>query len=116
MQTKSSTGKSNIMGRLVDEMVTNVSGQFRGVDSPSEHTKEHTEEQTLGRTDGRTDKRTHSQSGKRTHRRTVRRTLRRTICKAGFLRNSRFDYVGQVRSSFCSFYGKTKRRPGFYDP
>jgi hypothetical protein len=62
MQTKSSTGKSNIMGRLVDEMVTNVSGQFRGVDSPSEHTKEHTEEQTLGRTDGRTDKRTHSQS------------------------------------------------------
>jgi hypothetical protein len=58
MQTKSSTGKSNIMGRLVDEMVTNVSGQFRGVDSPSEHTKEQTEEQTLGRT----DKRTHSQS------------------------------------------------------
>src|SRR5208283_5147310 len=62
MQTKSSTGKSNIMGRLVDEMVTNVSGQFRGVDSPSEHTKEHSEKQTLGRTDGRTDKRTHSQS------------------------------------------------------
>jgi hypothetical protein len=58
MQTKSSTGKSNIMGRLVDEMVTNVSGQFRGVDSPPEQTKE----QTLGRTDGRTDKRTHSQS------------------------------------------------------
>ena len=62
MQTKSSTGKSNIMGRLVDEMITNVSGQFRGVDSPSEHTKEHTEEQTLGRTDGRTDKRTHSRT------------------------------------------------------
>ena len=57
MQTKSSTGKSNIMGRLVDEMVTNVSGQFRGVDSPPEQTKEHTKEQTkkqtLGRTDGR---------------------------------------------------------------
>ena len=62
MQTKSSTGKSNIMGRLVDEMVTNVSGQFRGIDFPSEHTKEHTEEQTLGRTDSRTDKRTHRQS------------------------------------------------------
>jgi hypothetical protein len=62
MQTKSSTGKSNIMGRLVDEMVTNVSGQFRGVDSPSEHTKEQTEKQTLGRTDGRTDKRTDSRT------------------------------------------------------
>ena len=52
MQTKSSTGKSNIMGRLVDEMVTNVSGQFRGVDSPPEQTKEHTKERQR-RTDTR---------------------------------------------------------------
>ena len=78
MQTKSSTGKSNIMGRLVDEMVTNVSGQFRGVDSPSEHTKEHTEEQTLGRTDGRTDKRTHSQSDSQSDSQSVGQSNRHT--------------------------------------
>ena len=66
------------MGRLVDEMVTNVSGQFRGVDSLPEHTKEHTEEQTLGRTDGRTDKRTHSQSDSQSDSQSVGQSNRHT--------------------------------------
>lgn len=61
MQTKSSTGKSNIMSRLVDEMVTNVSGQFRGADSTREQTGEHSKEQTLNQTLNQTD----SQSIKR---------------------------------------------------
>ncbi len=86
MQTKSSTGKSNIMGRLVDEMVTNVSGQFRGVDSPPEQTKEHSEERTLSRTDGRTDKRTHSrtdrQSVGQSNRHTEGHTVEQTVKQA----------------------------------
>jgi len=72
MQTKSSTGKSNIMGRLVDEIVTNVSGQFRGVDSPSEHTKErtvkHTHNQTLNRTDNQTDSHTNKRTIRQSNR------------------------------------------------
>jgi hypothetical protein len=75
MQTKSSTGKSNIMGRLVDEMVTNVSGQFHGADAPPEQTKEHTKEQTVKHTDNQTLNRSDSQTDKRSNRRSVRRSI-----------------------------------------
>ena len=79
MQTKSSTGKSNIMGRLVDEMVTNVSGQFHGADAPPEHTKEqtvkHTDNQTLNKTLNQTLNRSDSQTDKRSNRRSVRRSI-----------------------------------------
>jgi len=74
MQTKSSTGKSNIMSRLVDEMVTNVSGQFRGTDSAREQTKEHSEEQSLKQTGTQTVNHTDSRTNKHSIRRTVGRS------------------------------------------
>jgi len=78
MQTKSSTGKSNIMGRLVDEMVTNVSGQFHGADAPPEQTKEHTKEQTVKHTDNQTLNRTLNRTDNQTDSHTNKRTIRRS--------------------------------------
>lgn len=75
MQAKISTGKSNIMSRLVDEMVTNVSGQFRGADSPKEQTGEHSKEQTLKQTDNQTDSQTLSQANRQSIRRTSGRSI-----------------------------------------
>ncbi|MGV8057601.1 MAG: hypothetical protein AB2L12_06220 [Smithellaceae bacterium] len=75
MQAKSSTGKSNIMSRLVDEMVTDVSGQFRGADSPGEQTKEHSEEQSLKQTVNQTDSQTLSQANSQSIRRTGGRSI-----------------------------------------
>ena len=82
MQTKSSSGKSNIMGRLVDEMVTNVSGQFRGVDFPPEQTKEHTKEQTVKHTDNQTLNQTLNRSDSQTDKRSNRHSVRRSISQA----------------------------------
>lgn len=74
MQTKSSAGKSNIMGRLVDEIVTNVSGQFRGSAPALGQTKEHTEEQTVKRTHNQTLNRMDSQTDKQTDKQTNNQT------------------------------------------
>jgi len=63
------------MGRLVDEIVTNVSGQFHGVAPSLEQTKEHSEEQTVKHTHNQTLKHTDSQSDKRSNRRSARRSI-----------------------------------------
>lgn len=76
MQTKSSVGKSNIMGRLVDEIVTNVSGQFRSSVPAPEQTKEHTEEQTVKRTHKQTLNRTDNQTDKQSNRWSAERSTR----------------------------------------
>jgi len=82
MQTKSSAGKSNIMGRLVDEIVTNVSGQFRdsvpALGQTKEQSREHTEEQTVKRTHKQTLNRTDNQTDKQSNRRSVERSTRQS--------------------------------------
>ncbi|OPY84927.1 MAG: hypothetical protein A4E71_02423 [Smithella sp. PtaU1.Bin162] len=79
MQAKSPTGKSNIMSRIVDEMVTNVSGQFRGADSPKEQTEEHSNEQTIKQMDNQTVKQPDSQTLSQANRQSIRRTVGRSI-------------------------------------
>ncbi len=67
------------MGRLVDEMVSNVSGRFRGVDSSGEQARGHSQEQTIKQTDIQTLKQTNAQSFKQTDSQSNGQTIKHSL-------------------------------------
>ena len=67
------------MGRLVDEMVSNVSGRFRGMDSSGEQTRGHSQEQTIKQTDKQTLKQTNTQTFKQTDSQSNSQTIKHSV-------------------------------------